>query len=423
MITTKRPKNGHSKSPIIDRGTSVDVRPRLRRGGGSLAERGTAFGGVAAMPHGVAIHGHEIAETYRGRAPVSGSFPGLVYNGGPVVSCPLAYVSFWGSAWLTDPAHIEAAARLTQFVKDLGSSNFLNPLAQYGAGFGAGSGIFMQASFVNNVAPNLSNTDIETAIQALIDNAVLPEPPANNTSNVLVIYLDENTDVNDPGLGIVMCEPSGDTAFGYHDFFVTSAGNPFYYAVVPALTDACLAESCPGGDASCSLKTTETQEQRRTQVTSHEYAEMITDPQLNAWFDPANGEIGDICNGETDTIVGASGNVWNVQPQYSKLDDMQTNGAIFCVTQSPNPYPRLSPGPSLVAASGEKLRALSAFLPLPSVHFDLESGIGSYDEKHIRRFVKDMFRPLRAQHVVSDFPQLLHSIAGVIAKSQEGFEG
>lgn len=420
MITTKRPKNGTTiKGDTHERRAAVQAPPR--RPGAPLRER-VAFGGVAAEPHGNALHGQEAAAEYRGRAPVDASFPGFVYNGGPVVTCPLAYVSFWGSAWLNDPGHIAAAARLTQFVQDLGASDYMNPLAQYGAGFGAGSGLFIQASFVTSVAANLSNSDIVNNIQALIDNAVLPEPPANNTSNILLIYLDEFTDVNDAGLGIVMCEPSGDTAFGYHDFFVTRAGNPFYYAVIPSLTDTCLTESCPGGDAGCSLKLTETQEQRRTQVTSHEYAEMITDPQLNAWYDPAFGECGDLCNGETDTIVGASGNVWNVQPEYSKFDDLQSNGAIYCVTQAPAPYPRLSPGPSRLAASAEKLRSMSVLLPLPAVQFDIQTGAGTYDEKHIRRFVKDLFRPLRAHHIVSDFPQLLHSIASVLEKGREELE-
>ena len=40
-----------------------------------------------------------------------------------------------------------------------------------------------------------------------------------------------------------MCEPAGDNAFGYH-FFTTTAGHEFYYAVIPALTDTCLKESC-----------------------------------------------------------------------------------------------------------------------------------------------------------------------------------
>ena len=43
-------------------------------------------------------------------APLHGDF---VYNGGPVITCPLIYTSFWGSLWLSDPAHIQEAGRLS----------------------------------------------------------------------------------------------------------------------------------------------------------------------------------------------------------------------------------------------------------------------------------------------------------------------
>lgn len=57
-----------------------------------------------------------------------------------------------------------------------------------------------------------------------IDARALPEP-SNPADQVVVIYLDENTGVDDPDLGIVMCEPGCDSAFGYHFFFTTAAGH------------------------------------------------------------------------------------------------------------------------------------------------------------------------------------------------------
>ena len=47
-----------------------------------------------------------------------------------------------------------------------------------------------------------------------------------------------------PLAGLVLCEPTHDTAFGYHSFFHTAAGHPFYYAIIPSLTDGCLHNSC-----------------------------------------------------------------------------------------------------------------------------------------------------------------------------------
>jgi hypothetical protein len=141
----------------------------------------------------------------------------------------------------------------------------------------------------------------------------------------------------------VLCEPTNDNAFGYHNFFTTTAGHKFYYAVIPALTDLCLQESC-GQDTGCSLHLAQTQEQRQTQVASHEFAEMTTDPELNAWLDPQAGENGDICNGESSVItVGADS--WTVQRTYSKADDMATGGQSYCLATAPAPIPPLKPGP------------------------------------------------------------------------------
>ncbi|MGZ3509836.1 MAG: hypothetical protein ACXWNK_16235 [Vulcanimicrobiaceae bacterium] len=295
-----------------------------------------AYGGVSARKRRRVLYGVQVVKAQAASA--GGAFPNFVNNGGPVVTTPRIYTSFWGALW-SDAPHASDVARLNAFCADLLNSNFMNVLAQYGSGNGPDSSGVIASSTFATVANQLANADIESTIQAAIDAGTIPEPPANNTSNVLIIYLDENTEVNDSGLGVVMCEPSGDTAFGYHDFFTTAKGNPFYYAVVPALDDNCLHESCPGGDGTCSLHLTETQEQRRTQVTSHEFAEMVTDPELNAWYDPQNGENGDICNGESDTIaVGA--NTWTVQRIYSKYDDVKTNGATYCLAQAPSPEPR-----------------------------------------------------------------------------------
>jgi hypothetical protein len=137
-----------------------------------------------------------------------------------------------------------------------------------------------------------------------------------------------------------MCQPTSDTAFGYHYFFTTSAGSRFYYAIIPGLSDACLRASCPNNDSKCSLDLeTMSVEQRVTQVASHEFAEMLTDPEINAWRDSRNGaEIGDICNGESATIT-VSGRSWTVQKMYSYYDDI--NGSQPCVVSPLSPLPNL----------------------------------------------------------------------------------
>ena len=220
----------------------------------------------------------------------------------------------------------------------------MNVLSQYGVGQGAGSaGSFAGDNFISGVPSTLTDAAIQQTLQLAIDQGTLPEP-GNPSNMALVIYLDENIGVEDPGHQLVLCEPTNDNAFGYHSFFTTSAGNKFYYAIVPALSDSCLQESCPGNDSGCSLHVAQPQEDRQTQVASHEFAEMTTDPELDGWVDPQNGENGDICNGESATItVGA--NSWNVQRTYSKTDDVASGGQTFCLAEAAAPIPPLKPGP------------------------------------------------------------------------------
>jgi acylphosphatase len=275
-------------------------------------------------------------------APVAPAHGDLIFNGGPIVANPIVYPTFWGSNW-PDAVHQTQALRLVTFLKDLISSDWMNVLTQYGVGSGNGGGQVLGPSYVQTVPATLTDAQIHQTIQAAINSGTIPEPPPNNASTVIVIFLDETTAVNDSGLGIVMCEPNGDNAFGYHYDFTTARGNLCYYAVIPALDDACIKHTCPGG---CSLNLSESQEQRRTQVTSHEFAEMLTDPKFpSGWFGSTSDEVGDICNGETATIT-VGPNTWNVQRIYSKADDIKTNGTSYCLASAPEPIPALPGGPT-----------------------------------------------------------------------------
>jgi len=381
-----------------------------------------AYGGVSPKQKAPAIKGQEVISAPKAPPTTAGVFSStFVYNGGPVISCPFVYTSFWGPNWLNDPAHLTNAGRLSQFHKDLVASNFMNVLSQYGVGYGAGSGLFLQASFCTNVGTTLTDAGIQGIIQSGIDAGVFPEP-GSSSQTCLMIYMDETIGIQDPGAGLVLCEATGDTAFGYHNFFITTAGHSFQYAVIPALNDTCLTESCPGNDAGCSLHLSEAQFDRLTQVASHEFAEMTTDPQLNAWYDPNNGECGDICNGETEYIVVGS-NSWAVQPEYSKYDDETTNGAIYCLAESPTAEPRLSPGPasrasSAVAGRMREMSSYSSMLPLPSVEFDARAKVASFNGNSTADYVRRLFFPLTPSTVITDLPGFLHKFADSVAAAK-----
>jgi hypothetical protein len=385
---------------------------------GMAATERIARGGVSPIPAKAAAYGLTALVEHHGPVITAAANPNFSYHGGPVVRRPQVFSSFWGPTW-SQPANQARAARLNQYLTDLLKSRYMNILSQYGVGAGAGAaGAFVRAIFIANVASQLTDSDIRAVIQSGIDKGVLPEP-SDPTNNVLVIFLGEGIAVNEPAQGLVLCEPAHDTAFGYHSFFNTKAGNPFYYAIIPALDDTCLKQTCPS-DVGCSLHLAETQEQRQTQVTSHEFAEMTTDPQLNAWFDGTTGaENGDICNGESGTIT-VEGRVWTVQRMYSKFDDVKTGGAAPCVTEPADPLPLLSPGPPAaqpaVPASAAQMETINRLLPLPTAHFDPEAGVVQTEEGELRDYLRRLFSPFDGEHVIADLPAFLREAADLLSR-------
>jgi hypothetical protein len=284
-------------------------------------------------------------------APAAAIDAGFAFQGGPIVRIPDVYVSFWGAAW-SDTAHATRRANLVQFVQDLLNSNYANILSQYGVGQGAGHcGTFHGSSNLAAPTGDLSDAAIHGYIQGMINSGAVAEPGAPSNM-ALILFMDESIRVRDSGLGVTMCEPNGDTAFGYHYYFKTAAGHMFYYAVVPSLTDACLKNTC-AKDSGCSLHLAATQEQRQTQVASHEFSELVSDPEISAWRDSGNGnENGDICNGQSGTIT-VSGRTWTVQRMYSKVDDAA--GGAACILAPANPIPAQLKLPTGPTAHGDRM--------------------------------------------------------------------
>lgn len=276
----------------------------------------------------------------------------FVNNGGPVVASPNLSAVFWGPSW-NDAEHQTRMGQLEQFLSDLLNSSIMNLLAQYGVG----SGSFGDSVTDASVNGSLTDAQIQAQLQTYFNNGSLPEPDANSGH---MIFLDENVAVDDPNVA-VMCEPSGDNAFGYHNSFTTAKGNPCYYSVVPALSDTCIEESCGNPvDPSCSLQLSDTQLQRITEVTTHEFGEMLSDPVPGTgWTDSSGNEIGDVCEGNTvDITVGP--NTWRVQTLWDNAANACDAGNSTPVPTPPPPVP-LPPPPGNTWTSADQPLIVAAF--------------------------------------------------------------
>jgi hypothetical protein len=73
-----------------------------------------------------------------------------------------------------------------------------------------------------------------------------------------------------------------------------------------------------------------------TNITSHEQIEAVTDPYLNAWYDPSGQEIGDLCvynYGTLDEDGGVANQQWN--GHYYLMQMEWDNAQAACVQEGP----------------------------------------------------------------------------------------
>lgn len=226
----------------------------------------------------------------------------LTYFGGPLLTNIHVAPLFWNAA-------VRFGTNINWLYNDVPASAFYNLFAQYGIGHGNG-----QAAFVDNHATVANITDAQVQAEVLAEINAGTLPPPTNPNNYYPVHFP-------PGMNITA--PDGSRSCvqfcAYHGTFQVQngAGTIFNiaYGVIPDVGNA----GCAGG---CGGNTTLNNE---TSVASHELVEATTDPDVGlatafapplGWYDPNNGEIGDICNGQQGTIV-ANGHTYVVQLEFS----------------------------------------------------------------------------------------------------------
>ena len=205
----------------------------------------------------------------------------VTWHGGPVLGHVQAENLYLGSAWSSSDNY-SAAPYLVGLTGTLVNSRFTDVLGTYGVGRGS----VLPGSILNySLGSSITDGQIQYAIQQSILNGHAYQPGGNSLYVVFV----------QPGVSVVdsqgQSSARGDFA-GYHSFFVgrdnRGASHYIPYAVIP----------CPGGGANPppQLYGYKNELAEMTDAASHEVAEAATDPLLNAWYDDARGEAGDITN-------------------------------------------------------------------------------------------------------------------------------
>jgi hypothetical protein len=243
-----------------------------------------------------------IVPTFQGDVPATPPGPHLNYYGGPVVSNLDLVLIYWGnnvSNVVTDG--------IQGFYNTILPSVYVANLNEYNTALQKIKTGSMRGPFTINpskcpVGPcKLDDTDIQKEIQAQVDANNLVAPNVSfasfNQNTMYMIYFP-------PQVVITLGNATSCVQFcAYHSTFAANFGTELYGVMPDFGRGSGCDVGCGGG----------TQFQNITAVSSHEFAETITDADVGfaqvigyplAWYDPVNGEIGDICNGQHVVVAG-----------------------------------------------------------------------------------------------------------------------
>lgn len=271
----------------------------------------------------------------------------LDYHGGKIIQnvhiTPVLYGTGTYIAELTSTSGVNMVSAYNQMVTSgvfdwLIEYNTTSPAQTIGRGSVASTLQITPASARNGTT--ITDANIQAEIAAQISAGTLPAPSDNQT---YMVHFPSGKTITQGGTS--SCVAGGFCA--YHGTFKIGTQN-VYYGVLPALTGGC-ATGCGGG----------TTFQNTQSVSSHELIEAVTDAEVGlatvigpplAWYDPNNGEIGDICNSQQGTFTGTDGNAYTIQNEFSN----QQNDCITTrtVSTAPDFSVSLSPASATVAAGG-----------------------------------------------------------------------
>jgi len=269
----------------------------------------------------------------------------LDYYGGPVISNIEVVVVFWGSGSYDPTVH----NNISNFYSDITSSSFMDMLAEYDTlgvtpvgGGQAGTQTIGQGTLRSTVTitPSITSTtitdpQIQSELQRQINLGVLPPPSVDvggNVNTIYMVYFPHGKTITQGGSN--SCQAGGFCA--YHGTYSNNSLD-IPYGVLPDMQ--------PGSGCDTGCGSASTTFDNETSVSSHEFAEAITDEAVGlavtnapplAWYDNTNGEIGDICNAQQGTIT-ISGTTYVVQQEFSNAQQNCTlTPNDFAITASPN---------------------------------------------------------------------------------------
>jgi hypothetical protein len=281
--------------------------------GARVVAAGLVAGLAAALTSGGAAHAStrspEVRLVPRSNA-AAASTPHLTYWGGRVVRNARVVVVVWGSGTYQSQVVSSSSSNVVSFYNGIEKSPYVDWLREYNTpsdtiGRGSVVGRYTIApSSKNNGATVDDVANIRPELAAQIRAHHLPAPDSNT---VYALFFHR---------GQVIRQGGTDSAHGfcaYHNTVKWSSTLNLRYMVLPPGATGTHCGPVPGfGNLQIAA--------------SHELLETITDPDVGlatrvgaplAWYDRANGEVADICEGTMASVRGGDGHTYTVQKAWS----------------------------------------------------------------------------------------------------------
>jgi hypothetical protein len=223
-----------------------------------------------------------------------GQSPNLTYHGGPVMTQPVTVTPiFWGKSW--NPSVGDKISGIGQFYGGLSGSSYAQTTGEYTNS--AGAHVSSGASVTGGLVDTTSAPSRAPQTSAILAE-VVKEIPNPSPTGYYPVYVDT---------------PRGNAGYCAWHSAGTAHGVTVQFAFFFNLdNDSGCNPNAPtnlGHSAGLSAL---------ANVSGHEFSEMMSDPQLNAWYDSQGSENADKCawtfGPNLDTLGGSQ---WKIQGNWS----------------------------------------------------------------------------------------------------------
>lgn len=265
----------------------------------------TAAGGPPSIAAGPAF-GY-VPSHNANQAPISSSkhYFALQWHNGPVMHSTTVVPVFWGSKWSDSTFTGDKVTGIDYFYSHVGGTPYLHTNAEFTDGSG--------------------NVNTASVSKASADKTDFNATPSGAPSTSAVLAEVAKATGNNPVPGayypVYSDQPRGSAGYCAWHSSGTINGIQVEFGFFFALD----------GDAGCDPKAPTNLGHSQglsalANVSGHELSEMLTDPQLNAWYDQKGDENSDKCAWTYSGLVTIGSQSWKIQGNWSNAAALNNSG-------------------------------------------------------------------------------------------------